>query len=242
MRTIKGLGVIAVAVVALACTRPVLTPHTTPRQSLAELCYSEGSGTWHDLPSLPTDEARGYTSAVKLDNWVYLIGGVTTTDNPATPEDDHLKFPFPRAAVYRYDLNAGLGGDWAEATKVPVPVAGASVVAFDKKIYVVGGYTGEEDTYHKVNLLQIYDPASNTWTSGPPMNEVRAWAAGVVVGDKLCTIGGVSKGYYTDTVECLDLVDDKAAWQIVGKVLAPRYGLGAVEYQGKILVVGVIRG
>jgi hypothetical protein len=55
----------------------------------------------------------------------------------------------------------------------------------NSKVYVVGGYTGGPAT----TLNQIYNPATDTWSTGAPIPAATAQAAGAVVGTTLYVIG-----------------------------------------------------
>jgi hypothetical protein len=58
-----------------------------------------------------------------------------------------------------------------------------------KRIYVIGGLPG--GSLYGTDLNQIYDPATNSWTFGPPMPIARAQLHIAVVNDVLYTMGGL---------------------------------------------------
>ena len=51
------------------------------------------------------------------------------------------------------------------------------------------------------NILQIYDPVTDTWTSGPNLNHLRAFPAGTHVGDTAVAVGGYDGASTTALVE-----------------------------------------
>jgi len=51
------------------------------------------------------------------------------------------------------------------------------------------------------NILQIYDPASNTWTSGPNLTQQRSFPAGTHVGETALAVGGYTGSTTTTSVE-----------------------------------------
>ena len=62
------------------------------------------------------------------------------------------------------------------------------------KLYVVGGLleTGESKTV--LGSMVIYDPLTDSWTTGPAMPIVRAEAAGGVINGLLYVVGGYDLG------------------------------------------------
>lgn len=62
-----------------------------------------------------------------------------------------------------------------------------AVAELDGKIYVMGGYPASRQT---VNTVQIYDPASDSWSYGPPLPRPSNHNVAIAVGGKLYAIGG----------------------------------------------------
>ena len=208
--------------------------NTTPSQSSAALCAPEDRGTWKELQPLVVP--RAYACGVYYDGHVYIIGGVSNSDDPKTLEDDHLQFPQPREMVLRYDPRSTPTDIVGLFTDLPVPVAGAACVVHDNKVWVMGGYTGEQETHKNSNLFQVYDFKTDSWSQGPHMNEPRSWGAAVVVNDQVCMAGGAGHKKYSDSVECYRPGDSN--WKVVGTISQGRYGLGGFVHDGKIFLSG----
>ena len=51
------------------------------------------------------------------------------------------------------------------------------------------------------NFLQVYDPATNSWTSGPTLNQQRSFPAGTDVGNTAVAVGGYTGSSTTTSVE-----------------------------------------
>ena len=67
---------------------------------------------------------------------------------------------------------------WFVAAPLPIGVYGpAGAVGGDGRIYVAGGTSTGGLGLGEADLLQIYDPATDSWTAGPPMLNV-AWTPG----------------------------------------------------------------
>ena len=58
---------------------------------------------------------------------------------------------------------------------------GCGVATFDGKVYAIGGHDG----VHALCSVEIYDPSTNQWTSGPPLTSCRANVGVAVVRDRL---------------------------------------------------------
>jgi len=133
--------------------------------------YDPATDTWTRGTPIPTP-AYSYASAV-LDNKIYVIGRYTQI----------------------YDTETDT---WSYGATLPTNVtsaaAGATTGVFaPKRIYVFGGITGYgpvEPNY--INLTQVYDPETDTWTAAAAMRDSRAGVAVAVIDDELFVIGGSS--------------------------------------------------
>jgi hypothetical protein len=96
---------------------------------------------------------------------------------------------------------------WTKGTSMPTPRAGLGVAASGGKIYAVGGRTGTRPRQGAaLDILEIYDIATGTWSSGPPMKTPRMDVYATVAYDRgIWVIGGYnpSAGYLA-SVEIFD--------------------------------------
>jgi N-acetylneuraminic acid mutarotase len=113
---------------------------------------------WSAAPHLPAPVTNNAVAAVETDAGVSVFSflGMDSTRSWAGVTN----------AAYRWDA-AGAEG-WREVTPVPGPgrlAATAQVV--DGRIYVLGGYTVAEDgTERTLPNVDVYDPASDSWSRG----------------------------------------------------------------------------
>src|SRR6478609_3044426 len=155
------------------------TPTATGTPSATPTCPPGGSpGPWTQAAPVAIDHYGGF---IDSDGTVAYEGGgysFTTSDNinqfgkfnPATNTWTPLA-PVP-------DLNNG------EASGVYAPNV--------NKLFVFGG---EEITLATVvNTTRIYDIATNTWSTGAPMPDVRAFMASGYFNGKIYLVGGYSTG------------------------------------------------
>ena len=120
--------------------------------------------------------------------------------------------------LYDYDIAANT---WTGRANMPsgVNVPGSAVIA--GKLWVFGGGnpflgSGTSPTSGKTgvrawlkrifnpdttNALQVYDPATDSWTSGPTLNQQRSFPAGTHVGNTAVAVGGCTGSSTTTSVE-----------------------------------------
>jgi len=137
------------------------------------------SGAWSAIASLPASRYN-FPAVFDRTNQIYIFGGYT---NPAAGVEI--------VSVLRYSTSKNT---WTNMASLPVAVAGgAAALGPDGNIYVVGGLSGGVAT----NLVQVFNPAANSWAISTPLPEnLNASAIGVDSLGRLIVIGGMdSNGY-----------------------------------------------
>jgi N-acetylneuraminic acid mutarotase len=137
--------------------------------------YDPASDTWTTKEPLPTPVSH-YASAV-VDNKICIIGGSGEPPNVINGQ------------VQIYDPETD---SWTLGKPMPTSVRSASAGATTgmfapKRIYVIGGYQSS----YGLNLNQVYDPQSDSWTLGAAMPTARYGLGVAVVNDTLYALGGV---------------------------------------------------
>ena len=102
---------------------------------------------------------------------------------------------------------AHLNGSWSVLPSMNAPRFATFVAAVGGKLYVAGGNNGAG----AVNVLERYDPGTNTWTTLSPMPGARYQGGVAVVGDKIYTLGGwdaPASFIPTTTVQIYDTTTD----------------------------------
>jgi uncharacterized protein (TIGR03437 family) len=115
---------------------------------------------------------------------------------------------------------------------MPTAVRGPATGVIGSNVYVVGG--ANSSTY--VNLNQIYNTATDTWTAGAPMPTMRYVPGGAVVNNVLYVIGGKLNGNQLNVVEAYDPATN--SWSTKAPLLIARDSVTAVVSNGIIYVVG----
>ncbi|MCX5660276.1 MAG: hypothetical protein NTW19_11220 [Planctomycetota bacterium] len=73
---------------------------------------------------------------------------------------------------------------WLNTMPGPAPAA-AIAMAFDGKVWLIGGWGGDEP-----RGTAIYDPATRTWSRGPLLPTPLSWGAAGSIGGHLLVVGG----------------------------------------------------
>jgi len=112
---------------------------------------------------------------------------------------------------------------------------GAAVVAAEGKIHVIGGrFTSPAD---RTDRHDIYDPATNTWSSGPPLPTARSGLASAYYKGLVIVLGGEFPQEKRTFVEN-EGYDAKAnLWHTLTPMPQGRHAAGAAS-DGKTLYVG----
>ena len=133
--------------------------------------YDPATDRWETKTPMPTPR-RIFTTAHVVDGKIYVIGQYlnSTTQKQVFSNLNEV-----------YDPETDT---WT--TKSPMPIATTEFSGvFNNKIYFFGGYSDRSNPpniYHRT-LTQIYDPATDTWSSGtPPPKEIYTAAVGVTIG------------------------------------------------------------
>jgi N-acetylneuraminic acid mutarotase len=170
--------------------------------------YDPATDSWSKMAPIPTP-VMGYASTV-LDNKIYIIGG----GNTGGPEYE------PLSQVQIFDPKTN---QWTNGTNIPTGVVSAKACSTTglmapKRIYVIGGTItsyARWASYNVINLTQIYDPETDTWTAGTPMPTPRYLFGVAVINDEIYAIGGVSEENYlvvNEKYTPIDYIPEFPSW------------------------------
>jgi hypothetical protein len=110
----------------------------------------------------------------------------------------------------------------------PRAYAGAGTVG--DRIYVVGGYDGQNE----LDICEVYQPLQDQWETCPPLNAPRGGIGVAVVGETLYVIGGGWKGYLVEN-EYLTVSSDTPSWQTFPSPLLKEWRNLAVAANGTFI-------
>jgi len=140
--------------------------------------YNPLTDTWSRGADRPTQARWGKVSVVR--GKIYSIGGAG-----GEPEWETL------STVEEYDPATDT---WAMKADMPTLWHGFTTTALNGKVFVIGGYTLESGlgwaSYKPLATVAIYDPASDTWTEGPPLTTPRSHLRASAVDGTIYALGG----------------------------------------------------
>lgn len=182
--------------------------------------YDPATETWSARAPMPT--GRSASGVAVIDGKIYVAGG--------RPPHGH------DFAVYDPRTDA-----WTALPDLPTQRNHVTAGAIGGKLYIAGGRFGPGNNSELTDVLEIYDPAANTWTSGPSMPEVRSGMAAAVVNDCLYAIGGewdrsAPSGVFPQN-EAFD--PGSGVWHVLEPMVRPVHGLtGTGVLNDKIYIPG----
>ena len=135
--------------------------------------YNPGTNGWTTETPMPT--ARSGCAIAVYDNEIYVIGGEVGNGYVGNNE------------VYNPGTNT-----WETKASMPTPRADLSASVVNGKIYLIGGeeYSSTSPYYSETDVNEIYDPATNTWTTGTPIPTAVYGYASTVIDGNIHIIGG----------------------------------------------------
>jgi N-acetylneuraminic acid mutarotase len=180
----------------------------------------EQAGAWIEKAPMPT--ARSGGGSAVIDGKLYVAGG-----RPPRGAD---------LAVYDPIADA-----WTVLPDVPTQRNHLGVGAIDGKLYVAGGRFGGGVGSEMTAIMEVFDPATNTWTAGTSLLTPRAGVSSVVANGCLYLIGG--EGNDADPRGIFDLNERfnpaSDSWESLPPLPQPMHGIiGAAFLDGTIYVPG----
>jgi N-acetylneuraminic acid mutarotase len=192
------------------------TEKTDIRSQTGVASFDPATGKWTDLAALP--EPRSSHDAVVLGDTLYVFGGWTLGGTSKGTWIDH-----------GLSLDLSSPGEKWEKVKQPFQRRALTAAVFEGKVYVIGGL---KDAGGISKGVDIFDPKSGEWTTGPevPGEGMNGFTpASAVEGGRL---------YLTPRDGAvLRLSDKKDKWEEVGKLAQARFVARMVAGPSGSLVV-----
>lgn len=136
-------------------------------------------------------------------------------------------------------------GTWRTAAPMPTKRTEVAAATLGGKIYVVGGFEkpslGNVMSFAITTAVEVYDPATDRWTSKAPL-PVGLHHVGIgVVDGRLYVIGGYAQSAFSvwkpvATVYAYDLATD--SWTERASMPTARGALSVTEHEGKLYAIG----
>ena len=202
--------------------------------------YDPKTDTWHRKADMPTARSDVATSVV--DRKIYAIGGIKIHKRKIGPG---WGYEIKRlATVEMYDP---LTDTWTQKADMPT-ARSTSTSVVDGKIYAIGGSALSRELVLKrkpwrLDTVEVYTPATDTWAKGKSMNHARDGAAVSVVDGKIYAMGGTGwpqipnhPGPFLSSVEVFNPKTNQ--WREIGEMPAAKSSHTATAINGKIYVIG----
>jgi len=123
---------------------------------------------------------------------------------------------------------------WHAHTPMPTQRAGLGLVAFDGRIFAIGGVRSNNQA---TRLVEIYDPLTDSWSEGAAKPTATADIIGVVLGDKVYIPGGcTNEGQASNALDIYDPTIDR--WEEGPTMPAARCGYSLVAFDNKLYLFG----
>lgn len=182
----KQLFSLFILIIILTATMPVL----------AQINAVENSWT----SKAPMHTARGGLGVATVDGKIYAIGGSTRTGSTGSPLS-------PATIVSTNEEYDPASNTWTFRASMPTPRYNFAIVAYQDKIYCIGGYIANVSSRGgtmRTGVNEVYDPATNTWETKTPMPTPRSDLQANLVDGKIYLIGGfltnmTSPSFYSTT-------------------------------------------
>lgn len=131
--------------------------------------YNPESDTWRAQANKPT--AVQHVHGAVLNGKIHVPGGERADGSVS----DVLEIFDP------------VQNTWSTAASLPAPRSGYGLVAFEGKLYLIGGWDGSAVT----DTTFVYDPDRDTWSAAAPMTTARAYMGVAVADGQIFVFGGV---------------------------------------------------
>ena len=200
---------------------------------------------WRVISELPTP--RGEFATAVVDGKIYLIGGTPFENLQGVERENEpgiWRGPFGMSSVEVYDPETNT---WQRVVDIPTARSEPLTAVVDGKIYVLAGYVGKDNkgvNLKNLNVVEMYDPETDTWVRKQDMSRRRmAFGIGVVAG-KIYAIGGTvhprdkkpEEPGRVDLVEVYDPATD--TWSKRADMPTLRDGVGTGVVRETIYAIG----
>jgi N-acetylneuraminic acid mutarotase len=183
--------------------------------------YDPVTDTWTGKSEMPT--ARQGLSTSVVNGRIYAIGGGESSSSSYLQVETF-------STVEEYDPATDT---WTTKSPMPTERGWHSANVVDGKIYIIGGSQDSSPGYGHVMAVEVYDPATDTWSQKGDMPESRAAGSGSVVDGKIYLIGGYGGAQRVDEY---DPATD--TWTAKSEMPTARIGLSTSVLNGKVYAIG----
>lgn len=198
----------------------------------------EADGSVLDLSTDPIDGVQGVISGTILGEFMasgVVPGTYTVLINvtDSTNQTSNVLGAPVRIAAY----------PWTSQLADPTAREYAASAVLDGKLYVAGGQITNSGTPPgpATSIMEVYDPATNTWSMATPMPTARMGLTLTAYNGKLYAIGGTTAGYSTNAVGTVEIYDPISTLWTTGNPMVVARAFAAASYTptpvGNLIIV-----
>ena len=183
--------------------------------------YSQETNQWGDAAPVPIGVIAAQSAAAG--SKIHLVGGWVEAENRST------------SLVQTFDPASD---SWTFGSSAPIPVSGGVAVSVNSQVFVIGGWNNDRTGNPVLTAdVQIYDPSTDSWTSGTSAPQATAGSSAVAVGNQIYLINGrIAGDRVTDQVWVYDVVANR--WTESTPTLHGVYEAAATSTGDRIYLVG----
>ena len=186
------------------------------------------SGKWSELANMKI--ARSHAPVVAFENQLYVFGG----GGPDFKSHD---------SCLRFD---SANNAWHDIASMPTKRSGTAAFLIENKIYVIGGgYKKPDGNFQFLKTVEVYDPATDSWSTAPDMLQPHDYPAATTIGNTIYILGGHHPeaclgGPKTDPgfSFCERWTPGQEKWEQIADLPTPRFAASALTRGNKIFTSG----
>ena len=199
--------------------------------------YDPATDEWRELAPMPT--RRGAASAGAVNGKIYVTGGANSlpgvTENGIHPARPHNVLP----TVEEYDPATN---SWTTKRALLLARNHHVTLGAGNRLYAIGGRVGSafiSGTSNNVDLIEMYDPAADLWSSRLRMPTARSAIAAGVYNNHIIVAGGEGQDQRSlsafRSVEAFNTALNR--WDVLPSMRYPRHGLAGGVIGNRFYVV-----
>lgn len=179
------------------------------------------SQTW--IQRAPAPSARWNPASVVLDGTIFVIGGQDSSR--------------PYTALKKVEAYDPVSDSWEIKAPMLTGRWGLVTAVVNDKIYAIGGRGGSFlGGHYAVDVVEEYDPLTDTWTVRTSMPTPRGWMGSAVINDTIYVFGGLGAQSDVAVVEKYHPVTD--SWTSEADMPQPRSTFMTATLNNRIYLIG----
>lgn len=205
----------------------VLITLISPCIAITERVSAGSINAWTE--KAPMHMARSSLGVAVVEDKIYAIGGDARGG----------KWPYTGSFVGTNEEYDPVTDTWTTKASMPTPRSDFAIVTYQNKIYCMGGIAGIDDRgRHITDVIEVYDPATDTWENKTSMPTARWGLQANIVNGKIYLIGGYipENASYSESIATLNEVYDPISdsWTTAAAMPIAGRGFESAVLDGKI--------